>query len=78
MKNENDLWIESRESIGNFLCKQFSKLFKAENPIQCPCLPSFIEPCISYSENEGIMVVPLDSEILDVFKSSNLAKTPRP
>lgn len=78
MKDENDLWIELRESIGNFLCKQFSDIFKAENPIQCPCLPSLIQPCISYSENEGIMYVPSDSEILGVFKSLNPAKAPGP
>lgn len=33
MKNEDGQWFEARESIGNYLCSQFSDLFKAEDNI---------------------------------------------
>lgn len=42
MKDENYQWLDSRGSIGNFLRKQFTDLFKAEDPTQCPCLATLI------------------------------------
>lgn len=38
----------------------------------------FIFPCISFTENEGIVAIPSTSDIYDVFKSLHPTKSPDP
>lgn len=44
--------------------------------IHCSSLDVFILPCVSYIKNEGIVAIPSNSEIFDVFKGLNPAKSP--
>lgn len=38
----------------------------------------YLSSRVNYIENEGIVAIPLDSKIFDVFKSLNPAKSPGP
>lgn len=58
MKDDEGQWLESRDSIGKYLCTQFDELFKAEDNFQ---LEPFIHPCFNFIENEGIMSNPSKS-----------------
>lgn len=76
IKNEAGTWLEPRNDIGEFICEQFSMLFKANNITNCPCLLDYIHPCISPSENESLLTIPAHAEILQVLNSFNPSKSP--
>lgn len=78
MKDDEGQWLDSIESIGNFLCAQFTNLFKADDICHCLILNSFIDRYVSFVENEGIVSIQSNSEIADVFKALNPSKSPGP
>lgn len=74
MKDDGGQWLDSRYSIGKFMCHQFANLFKANENTIYPNLSSFIGLSVSFGENEGSVSIPSTNDITDVFKGLDLSK----
>lgn len=76
-KNNEGEWLDNQNQIGEFLCDEFTMLFKVESTIQCHQLIDFIQTTISVDQNGRLSAITDKEEILKALKSLHPTKAPR-
>lgn len=78
LKDDQGMWMQTREEIGNYLVSKFEELYQVEEQSFCDCLEDFIQRDISAEENTIMDRIHSDEEIINIVKSMHPIKASGP
>lgn len=78
LKNNEGVWMETKNQIGDFLVKEFTDLFRAKTINQVQPVDLFFQPTSIEVQNNILKCIPNRDEILKTVKSLYPIKAPGP
>lgn len=66
LKNSNGVWLETREDLGNEICKNLMSTLSSKGPQNLSMIRKVLKPMISKEDNDSLIAIPSGDEIKKV------------